>query len=65
MKTHIEKLKDNFFKCTCGCNDILPEVYIHSRCHPDAAVYVKVIKDKHISIECAVCGEEITRFNFK
>ncbi|MDR3598775.1 hypothetical protein [Clostridium sp.] len=64
MKTQIEKLNEKFFKCPC-CDDILSAVYIHSKCHENAPVQVLVVKDKHISVKCAVCGEEITKFNFK
>ena len=65
MKTQIEKLQKNFFRCKdCGCNKIHDSVYIHSSCHSYSPTWLHVVKDKYIIVECAECGKEITRFNF-
>ena len=64
MKTHLEELKEDFFKCA-NCDEIHDEMYIHSSCHFREPVHVLAVKDKYLLIKCAICSKEVTRINFK
>ena len=63
MLTRIEKLQDEFFRCS-ECNEIHNEVFLENGCCKDAPIRVSIIKDVAIVIQCVNCGAEITRFRF-
>ncbi len=63
MLTKIEKLQEEFFRCS-ECNEIHNEVFVENSCCKDAPIQVFVIKDVAIIIQCAECEKEITRFKF-
>jgi hypothetical protein len=43
----------------CDCEKSL--VYIHSKCHEEAPVWVCYHKDGFLRIECSKCNEEIAK----